>query len=32
MSDDKVITVLGATGTQGGAVARVLLAGGDCGR
>jgi uncharacterized protein YbjT (DUF2867 family) len=30
MSDDKVITVLGATGTQGGAVARVLLADGEC--
>jgi uncharacterized protein YbjT (DUF2867 family) len=29
MSDDKVITVLGATGTQGGAVARVLLADGE---
>jgi uncharacterized protein YbjT (DUF2867 family) len=27
MSDDKVITVLGATGTQGGAVARALLNG-----
>ncbi len=25
MSDDKVITVLGATGTQGGAVTRALL-------
>jgi uncharacterized protein YbjT (DUF2867 family) len=31
MSDDKVITVLGATGTQGGAVARMLLADGEFG-
>ncbi|MER7281206.1 NmrA/HSCARG family protein [Dactylosporangium sp. NPDC000244] len=31
MSHDKVITVLGATGTQGGAVARALLAGGEFG-
>jgi uncharacterized protein YbjT (DUF2867 family) len=29
MSDDKVITVLGATGTQGGSVARALLADGE---
>ncbi|MGW0194097.1 NmrA/HSCARG family protein [Nonomuraea sp. NPDC003201] len=29
MSHDKVITVLGATGTQGGAVARALLADGE---
>jgi uncharacterized protein YbjT (DUF2867 family) len=29
MSDNKVITVLGATGTQGGAVARALLADGE---
>jgi uncharacterized protein YbjT (DUF2867 family) len=29
MSDHKVITVLGATGTQGGAVARAPTA--DCG-
>jgi len=29
MSQDKVIAVLGATGTQGGAVARALLSGGD---
>src|SRR4029453_6189249 len=32
MSDDKVITVLGATGTQGGAVARALLNGEFAGR
>ncbi|MFI5911817.1 NmrA/HSCARG family protein [Dactylosporangium sp. NPDC051541] len=31
MSNDRVITVLGATGTQGGAVARALLAGGEFG-
>ena len=29
MSDNKVITVLGATGTQGGGVARALLADGE---
>jgi uncharacterized protein YbjT (DUF2867 family) len=29
MSHDKVITVLGGTGTQGGAVARALLTGGE---
>ncbi len=31
MSNDKVIAVLGATGTQGGAVARALLADGEFG-
>ena len=31
MSHDKVITVLGATGTQGGAVARALPADGEFG-